>query len=292
VKPLDGRAALVTGAGRGIGRAHALQLASDGAAVVVNDRGTDVDGHGHDLAPAHAVVAEITAAGGRAVADGRDIASIAGGRAAVEATITAFGRIDIVVNNAGFALGGGTVESPVEDEIDALYAVHVRAALGTMSAAIPHMRDQRYGRIVNTVSEVALDARFAGAPAYGMAKAALWSATLAAATEVAPFGITVNAISPGARTRMNADVLDSGFRDGASTSLDLAPEHVARVVAWLASPDAADVTGRVIHAAGGVWREYRTRREADTELVFRLRAALDARASAAGERGDDGRERR
>jgi NAD(P)-dependent dehydrogenase (short-subunit alcohol dehydrogenase family) len=291
VRPLDGRVALVTGAGRGIGRAHALHLARDGAAVVVNDRGTDIGGHGHDAAPAHDVAREITAAGGRAIADLRDIASIAGGSAAVEATVATFGRIDVVVNNAGFALGGGTIVSPIEGEIDALFAVHVRAALGTMSAAIPHMRAQRYGRIVNTVSEVALDARFTGAPAYGMAKAALWSATLAAAAEVATFGITVNAISPGARTRMNADVLDAGFRAGASTDLDLAPEHVAHVVAWLASPDAGDVTGRVIHAAGGMWREYRTRRDADTALVARLREALAPRPSASGERGDDGRER-
>jgi NAD(P)-dependent dehydrogenase (short-subunit alcohol dehydrogenase family) len=274
VTPLAGRVALVTGAGRGLGRAHALLLAEHGAAVVVNDRGAGVDGRGHDARPADAVAAAIRRAGGRAIADMRDVASIANGQAVVAAALEAFGRIDIVVNNAGFASGAGTIEEPAEAELDALWNVHVKAALGTMSAAIPHMRTQRYGRIVNTVSEVALDARFAGAPNYAMAKAALWSATLAAAAECEPHGITVNAISPGARTRLSAAVLDAGFRNGASDALDLAPEHVARVVAWLVSPAAGDVTGRVVHVAGGTWREYETRRRGDTPLVARLAAEL------------------
>ena len=107
----------------------------------------------------------------------------------------------MLVNNAGIALGGGTVEQPDEDRIDAMLAVHLKAAIGTMSAAFPVMRANGYGRVVNTVSEVALDARFAGPLGYGLAKAALWSATLAAAEEGRPQGITVNAISPGARAR-------------------------------------------------------------------------------------------
>jgi NAD(P)-dependent dehydrogenase (short-subunit alcohol dehydrogenase family) len=226
------------------------------------------------VTPANTVADEIRAAGGRALADTSDVASIAGGRAVVEVAVEAFGRIDVVVNNAGFAVGGGTIQAPAEDELDALWNVHVRAALGTMSAAIPHMRAQGYGRIVNTVSEVALDARFVSAPGYAMAKAALWSATLAAASECAPFGITVNAISPGARTRLSADVLDAGFRGNAAEGVDLAPEHVARVVAWLASPAAGDVNGCVIHAAGGTWREYETRRRRDTDLVRRLAEEL------------------
>jgi NAD(P)-dependent dehydrogenase (short-subunit alcohol dehydrogenase family) len=142
-----------------------------------------------------------------------------------------------------------------------------------MSAAFPGMRERGYGRIINTVAEVALDVRFAGPLAYGVAKAALWSATLAAAAEGRAHGITVNAISPGARTRMNAELLDGGFRDGASGALDLAPEHVAAVVAYLASPAAADITGRVLHVAGGAIREYETRRTASTDLVARLLAA-------------------
>jgi NAD(P)-dependent dehydrogenase (short-subunit alcohol dehydrogenase family) len=258
VKSLHGRVALVTGAGRGIGRAHALLLAEHGAAVLVNDI---------DHEPAHEVATDIRRDGGRAQADVHDVASIELGSAAVQRAVDAFGRIDILVNNAGYAAGGGTIEHPVEAELDALYAVHVKAALGTMRAAIPHMRAQGYGRIVNTVSEVALDERFSSTPGYAMAKAALWSATLTAAAECAPYGITVNAISPGARTRLSAGAIRND-------ALDLDPVHVARVVAWLASPDAADVTGKVVHAAAGVWREYETRRHADTALVHRLTAEL------------------
>ena len=268
--PLDGRVALVTGAGRGIGRAHALELASRGAAVVVNDLGTALDGTGADASSAQEVVAEIVAAGGRATADASDIASLAGGRAAVERALDAFGRIDIVINNAGFASGGGTVEAPVEAEIDALLAVHFIGTLATMSAAFPHMAAQEWGRVVNTVSEVALDSRFGGSLGYNVAKAAVWSATLVAAREGADVGITVNAISPAARTRMNADLLGAGFRDGTSRGLDLDPAHVARVAAFLASDDAADVTGRIVHVAGSAVREYTTARSSRTELVDRI----------------------
>jgi NAD(P)-dependent dehydrogenase (short-subunit alcohol dehydrogenase family) len=261
----EDRVALVTGAGRGLGRAHALALAANGAAVVVNDV---------DVGPAEAVAAEVRAAGGRAVADGTDVASIAGGGRAVAVAIDTFGRIDILVNNAGFAHGGGSVEQPVVEELDALVDVHLKAAVGTMAAALVDMRGRGWGRIVNTVSEASLDPRFVASLGYGLAKAALWSATLVAAVEAAPYGVTVNAISPGARTRLNAEVLDAGFRSGASAGLDLDPAHVAAVVAYLASDEAGDITGRVIHAAGGHVREYSTVRTSDSDLVRRLQAVL------------------
>ena len=271
---LAGRVALVTGAGRGIGRAHALELAAAGAYVVVNDVGAALDGRGHDSAPAAEVVEEIEAIGGRSLPDRTDIASIAGGSQAVRATIEAFGRIDILVNNAGFAHGGGDIEGPVEVELDELLAVHYKGPVGTMSAAFADMRRRGWGRIINTVSEAALDLRFAGGLGYGAAKAALWSATLSAALAGAAHGITVNGVSPGARTRMNAGLLDAGFRDGTSARLDLDPAHVARVVAYLASDEAGDITGRIIHAAGGLVREYTTTRTSRSELVDRLDAAL------------------
>jgi NAD(P)-dependent dehydrogenase (short-subunit alcohol dehydrogenase family) len=271
---LEGRVALVTGAGRGIGRAHAIELARRGAAVMVNDLGTALDGTGIDESLAKAIAVKIEASGGVAAADTTDVASIDGGRRAVAAAIERFGRIDIVVNNAGFANGGGTVEEPIENELAALFGVHFQAALGTMSAAFHDMRTRGWGRIVNTVSEAALDQRFVASLGYGAAKAALWSATLVAASEGRPYGITVNAVSPGARTRMNADLLDAGFRGGASAALDLDPGHVADVVAYLVSDDGCDITGRVIHAAGGEVREYTTTRSSRSELVARLRSAL------------------
>jgi NAD(P)-dependent dehydrogenase (short-subunit alcohol dehydrogenase family) len=272
--PLEGRVALVTGAGRGIGRAHALTLARLGATVVVNDIGAGLDGTGRDESVAAAVAAEVAKAGGHATADTINVGSVGGGRAAVSRVLECHGRLDILVNNAGFAGGGGTVEAPDEVGIEALLGVHFMAALGTMSAAFSDMRGRGWGRIVNTVSEVALDSRFAGPLGYGAAKAALWSATLSAAVEARPHGITVNAVSPGARTRMNEALLDGGFRDGSSSALDLDPRHVARVVAYLVSDAAADVTGRVLHVAGGEIREYTTTRTSRSPLVQRVTDAL------------------
>ncbi|MCU1365937.1 MAG: putative short-chain type dehydrogenase/reductase [Ilumatobacteraceae bacterium] len=264
------RVALITGAGRGIGRAHALTLSAKGFAVVVNDIGAALDGTGRDDSPARQVVAEIEAAGGRAVADPTDVGSVAGGRAAVAAAIERFGRIDVVVNNAGFAHGGGDLGAPDQDELEALIGVHFMAAVGTMSAAIADMRTRHWGRIVNTVSEVALDTRMPGSLGYGAAKAAVWSATITAARDASQYGITVNAVSPGARTRMNADLLGAL----GSATIDLDPRHVAAVVAHLVAEEAGDITGRIIHAAGGELREYTTNRSSRTELVARLDAAL------------------
>jgi len=271
---IDGRVALVTGAGRGLGRSHALTLASAGAAVVINDLGAELDGKGSDPVPAREVVSAITETGGRAVTDGSDVSSLDGGRRAVQAAVDGFGRVDIVVNNAGFSHGGGELEDPSQEELDMLFGVHYFGPLGVMSAALPHMRRNGYGRIVNTVTDVALDAREAYGFAYGAAKAALWSATLGIAKQVSGQGITVNAISPGARTRLTAEFIDRDFRGGVASGLDLSPEHVSRVVAYLCTEDAGDITGRVIHAVGGVIREYTTTRTSKSDLVDRFAVAI------------------
>lgn len=260
-----GKVAVITGAAMGIGYATAELFARHGAHAVL----MDVDS---------ARLTEATQALRRSgldvsmavadVSDEREVAS------AVEDAIQRAGRIDVLVNNAGFASGGGDIRNPAEAEIDRLLNVHFKGAVGAMSAAFADMARRGWGRIVNTVSEVALDARFVNTGfAYGSAKAAVWSATLAAARAGEPLGVTVNAVSPGARTRMNAALLDAGFR-GQAPGLDLSPEHVARVVAWLVSDEAGDVTGRIIHAAAGQVREYLTTRSGHSELAGRIQAAL------------------
>jgi NAD(P)-dependent dehydrogenase (short-subunit alcohol dehydrogenase family) len=274
---LEGRVALVTGAGRGIGRAHALLLAERGAAVVVCDVGAALDGRGRDASVAHAVVDEIRRRGGVAHPDDSDVSSLAGGANAVDAALEAFGRLDIVVNNAGLATGAPLADV-TESDLDRVLAVNFVGPLATARAAWPSLASSGHGRIVNTVSEAAFDAhQWGGQVGYGAAKAAVWSLTLTLAEAGRHDRITANAVSPGAFTRMN----EAMFREqGRPEGLDLDPAHVARVVAWLVSDDADDVTGRVLHVAGGHHREYTMRREADTELARRVEAALRARPTA------------
>jgi NAD(P)-dependent dehydrogenase (short-subunit alcohol dehydrogenase family) len=271
---LQGHVALVTGAGRGIGRAHALLLAQRGARVVVSDIGVGLDGTGHDRSVAESVVAEITAAGGQAVADCNDIASFEGAAAAVRTGVREFGKVDIVVNNAGLP-GGASITDITEEDLRRAFALHLHGPIGAAKAAWPMMQSQGWGRIINTVSEEAFpagieDDRGGLGLIYGPAKAAIWSATRGLATQGRLCGITVNAISPGAFTRMNADLFEN-----APTHLDLDPVHIARVAAWLASDEASDVTGRIVHVAGVHRREYLMRRHADTELIKRIDAVLD-----------------
>lgn len=266
--------ALVTGAGRGIGRAHAVLLAERGAKVVVSDIGVDLSGAGADGSVAARVVDEIVGTGGVAVADTNDIASFDGAAAAVEAGVQAFGKVDIVVNNAGLP-GAASISDVTEEQLTRAFAVHFHGSIGTAKAAWPSMRAQGWGRIINTVSEEAFptsvnDDRDGLGLVYGPAKAAVWSATMGLAAAGLAFGITVNAISPGAFTRMNAALFEQ-----APTSLDLDPVHVARVAAWLASDEASGITGRVFHVAGVHRREYLMRRHADTDLVKKLNAVID-----------------
>ena len=179
---LTGRVALVTGGGRGIGRAHSHLLASRGAAVLVCDLGVALDGSGRDLTVAEAVAEEIRLAGGTADAATVDISSFAGGQQAVQAALDAFGRVDIVVNNAGIA-GGAPIDSVEEEMLDTVFAVNFIGTVGVTRAAWPHLRAARWGRVVNTVSEVAFDSKMASQSTlgYGAAKAAVWSATLSLA---------------------------------------------------------------------------------------------------------------
>lgn len=263
--PLSGRVAVVTGGGRGIGAAHARRLAADGAAVVVNDSGASLDGMTAGEPVAAEVAARIRADGGEAVADLSDVATFDGAAAAVQAALDAYGTIDILVNNAGI-IGSAGVGDLDQRDFERMIAVHVTGSVGTIRAAWPVLRAKRYGRIVNTTSEAAYDVRMAAGVPYATAKAAIWGLTMAAAGEGRPHGITVNAVSPGARTRMS----ESFLADGGDNGLDLSPSHVADVVALLVRDDAGDVTGRVVHAAAGFVREYLLRRSPETELAARL----------------------
>ncbi|MEU6316044.1 3-oxoacyl-ACP reductase [Streptomyces sp. NPDC047009] len=256
--PLEGLSAVVTGAGRGLGRAEALELARLGAAVVVNDYGQPGrDGSGEaSAAPAEAVAAEIRAAGGRAVAHTGDVADFAEARDLVELAVAEFGKLDVLVNNAGI-LRDRMVFSMAEDEWDAVIRVHLKGHFNTTRFAAAHWRARAkagdgtvYGRIVNTSSEAFL-AGSAGQPNYAAAKGGIVGLTTSTAFALAKYGVTANAICPRARTRMTQDVF-AGLEPPDEGLDPLAPEHVAPLVGYLASPAAALVNGQLLVVHGGV----------------------------------------
>jgi NAD(P)-dependent dehydrogenase (short-subunit alcohol dehydrogenase family) len=233
----EGRVAIVTGAGRGIGRAHARLLARRGAHVVVNDLGASTDGTGSDATPAADVVTEITDAGGIAVTDQHDVATVEGAQALVDAAITSFGRLDVLVNNAGIIRWAGLPEADAGN-LERHLAVHAMGSFNTTRAAWPHMVDRRYGRVVMTTS-----AGVFGLPnnlGYAAAKGAVIGLTRSLATAGAAHGITVNAIAPAAATRMGGD----------ERSPEMSPALVAPMVAFLAHED-CPVTGEVYVAGFG-----------------------------------------
>ncbi|MFC4468461.1 3-oxoacyl-ACP reductase [Streptomyces xiangluensis] len=256
--PLEGRAAIVTGAGRGLGRAEALELARLGAAVVVNDFGKPGrDGSGDASAgPAEEVADEIRQAGGRAVAHTGDVADHQQAQELVELAVTTFGQLDILVNNAGI-LRDKMVFSMSEDEWDSVIRVHLKGHFNTTHFAAAHWRNRSkatgapvYGRIVNTSSEAFL-AGSAGQPNYAAAKGGIVGLTTSTALALAKYGVTANVICPRARTRMTADVF-AGSGDSADGLDPLAPEHVAPLVGYLASPAAARINGQLLVVHGGM----------------------------------------
>src|SRR5688572_4758050 len=237
----DGKVVIVTGAGGGLGRQHALMLAKRGALVVVNDLGGAVDGSGRDAGAAQVVVEEITAAGGEAVADTNSVATPDGGEAIVQTAIDAFGRVDVVVNNAGI-LRDKSFHNMEAALLDPVLDVHLKGAFNVTKPAWIRMREQQYGRVISTSSAAGIFGNF-GQTNYGAAKMGLVGLTRVLAVEGAKYGIKANAIAPLAHTRMTEDIL-AAFAD------KLEPAFISPLVAYLASEDCA-ATGRVFSAGGG-----------------------------------------
>ena len=239
----DGRVAVVTGAGRGIGRAYALLLAARGASVVVNDLGGSMAGEGSDAGPAAAVAAEIVEAGGAAIADGSDISVVAGAEALIAAAVERFGRIDVLVNNAGIIRWASFPEADL-DTLERHLAVHVAGSFNTTRAAWPHMIGEGYGRIVMTTSTGMLG--LPGNLSYATAKGGVVGLMRNLAVEGASHGIKVNAIAPAAVTRMAGPSGD----EPESVAPAMAPEQVAPMVAYLAHEE-CPVTGEIYTAGFG-----------------------------------------
>ena len=238
----EGRVAIITGAGGGLGREHALELARRGARIVVNDLGGSIAGEGGDTAPAQRVVKEIEALGGEAVADTNSVASAEGGKAIVQTALDTFGTVDIVVNNAG-VLRDKSFASMTPELFEAVINVHLLGAFYVTQPAFQVMKQKGFGRIISTSSNSGILGNF-GQTNYGAAKMGLVGLTRVLAVEGRKYGIKANAIAPVAKTRMTEDLFENGM-DG------LDPKLVSPLVAYLAYDD-CPVTGEVFSAAGGL----------------------------------------
>ncbi|WP_406478959.1 SDR family oxidoreductase [Streptomyces sp. NBC_01615] len=251
----EGRVVIVTGAGRGLGRAHALAYAAEGARLVVNDLGVGLDGTPGPDSPARQVVHEIRAAGGEAMAHGGDIATTEGAASLVSAALETYGRLDTLVNNAGF-LRDRMLVNLDEDDWDAVLRVHLKGHFLPLKHAAEHWRaEARAGRtpqarVVNTSSGAGLLGSV-GQGNYSAAKAGIIGLTLVAAAEMGRYGVQVNAIAPAARTRMTEQAFAETMTAPGSGFDAMAPENVSPLVVWLGSAASAGVTGRVFETEGG-----------------------------------------
>ena len=256
---LDGRVVIVTGAGGGIGRAHALAFAAEGARVVVNDIGVGLDGSpAGGGSAAQAVVDEIVAAGGEAVANGSDVSDWDQAQALIDTAVTEFGTLDVLVNNAGI-VRDRMFANTSEEEFDAVIAVHLKGHFATMRHAAAYWRAKVKGgqsaesldaRIINTSSGAGLQGSI-GQANYSAAKAGIAALTLIGAAEMGRYGVTVNAIAPSARTRMTETVFADMMATQDQAFDAMAPENVSPLVVWLGSTESRDVTGQVFEVEGG-----------------------------------------
>jgi NAD(P)-dependent dehydrogenase (short-subunit alcohol dehydrogenase family) len=250
----EGRVAIVTGAGRGIGREHALSLAAHGAKVVVNDLGGNTDGTGADLSPAEQVVQEIRGMGGEAVVNGDNVASWEGAQRLINQAIETFGDLHVVVNNAGI-LRDRVLVNMTEEEWDAVIAVHLKGTFAPSRWAAAYWREQSKagkpvsGRIINTTSVSGIYGN-PGQTNYGAAKAGIAAFTNIAALELDRYGVTVNAVGPVALTRMTEGLGPAPETDEEREARS--PRWIAPIVTWLASEESAGVSGRVFEASGQV----------------------------------------
>jgi NAD(P)-dependent dehydrogenase (short-subunit alcohol dehydrogenase family) len=253
----DGRIVVITGAGRGIGREHALEFASQGAKIVVNDLGAEVDGTGSSAGPAGEVVDEIRAMGGEAVANGDDVSDYDGAGRLIQTAIDSFGGLDVLVNNAGILRDRMLVNMSI-DEWDAVIRVHLRGTFAPTRHAVEYWRNRSKAgetndaRVINTTSPSGIYGNV-GQTNYGAAKAGIASFTVIAAMELGRYGVTVNAIAPAALTRMT-ESLSMGAESAARKPEEfdrLDPGNIAPLVVWLGSSESAEITGRVFNVLGG-----------------------------------------